>query len=106
MATHPVTLAEFDQVLSGHDTVIIDFWATWCPPCRAFGPIFDEASEKYPNVYFGKVDIDANQDLAAAQNIQSIPTVLVARNGAIVYKEPGALNADSLDKLIEESLKK
>lgn len=102
MATHEVTSANFKEVLAQNSTVLIDFWATWCPPCRAFGPIFEKASETHTDMYFGKVDIDKSQDLAAAAGIQAVPTLLIARNGQVVYKQAGALRASDLETLISK----
>ncbi|HEY3534112.1 MAG TPA: thioredoxin domain-containing protein [Pedococcus sp.] len=82
-------------------TVLVDFWAEWCVPCKRFGPVFEEASEKHSDIVFGKVDTEAEQALAAAANITSIPTLMAFRDGILVFAQPGALPAQSLEQVIE-----
>lgn len=103
MATHAVTSENFNEVIEGNDLVFVDFWATWCGPCRAFGPTFEAASEENPDIVFGKVDIDANQDLASAAGIQAVPTLMIAKQGQIIFKQAGALRAEDLDDLIAQA---
>ena len=103
MATHAVTSQDFNQVVESNDLVFVDFWATWCGPCRAFGPTFEAASEENPDIVFGKVDIDANQDLASAAGIQAVPTLMIAKQGQIIFKQAGALRAEDLDDLIAQA---
>ena len=103
MATHAVTSQDFNQVVESNDLVFVDFWATWCGPCRAFGPTFEKASEENPDVYFAKVDIDQNPDLASAAKVQAVPTLMVVKNQQIVFQQAGAVRASDLDALIEQA---
>ncbi len=103
MATHTLTSQDFESVITNNDLVFIDFWATWCGPCQAFGPIFEKASEEHPDIYFAKVDIDQNQDLATAAGIQAVPTLMIAKQGQIVFSQAGALRASDLDTLISQA---
>ena len=103
MATHAVTSQDFESVITNNDLVFIDFWATWCGPCQSFGPIFEKASEEHPDIYFAKVDIDQNQDLATAAGIQAVPTLMIAKQGQIVFNQAGALRTSDLDTLISQT---
>ena len=103
MATVQLNAQDFEKTITDNNLVFVDFWATWCGPCRAFGPTFVAASEENPDIVFGKVDIDANQDLASAAGIQAVPTLMIAKQGQIIFKQAGALRAEDLDDLIAQA---
>ena len=100
MATTELTAANFDEAITGNDIVVVDFWADWCGPCKMFAPTFEVASEKHPDVVFGKVDTEAEQALAGAAGIQSIPTLMVFREKVLVFNQAGALPAANFEELI------
>ena len=100
MTTRALTAADFEQTVLDNDIVLVDFWASWCGPCRMFAPVFEKASEQHTDIVFGKVDTEAEQSLAAAAQITSIPTLMAFRQGILVFSQPGALPAPALDDLI------
>ena len=101
MATVKLGGDSFNTTVTGPGIVLVDFWAAWCGPCRAFGPVFDAASREHPDIVFGKVDTDAESGLAGSLGIMSIPTLMAFRDGILVFSQPGALPAASLAKLID-----
>ena len=103
MATVELTGQNFESVVGGADMVLVDFWASWCGPCRMFAPVFDRASEKYSDAVFGKVDTDAETSLAQQFNISSIPTLMVIRDNIVLYAQPGALPEQALEELITKA---
>jgi thioredoxin reductase (NADPH)/thioredoxin 1 len=100
MATTTLGADNFEQTVTGSDIVLVDFWAAWCGPCRQFAPVFERASEQHPDIVFGKVDTEAEQALAAAAQITSIPTLMAFKKGHLVFSQPGALPAPVLEDLI------
>jgi len=101
MTTVDLTSETLPQMVGSSPIVLVDFWAEWCGPCRAFAPIYQEASEAHPDVVFGKVDTEAEQELAAAAGIQSIPTLMAFRDGILVFSQPGVQPRVALDKLLD-----
>ena len=102
MATQNMTGADFETTVADNPIVLVDFWAAWCGPCRAFAPTFEAASAKHGEIVFGKVDTESEKDLAQAARIRSIPTLMAFRDGILVYSQPGALRAADLDRLIDQ----
>jgi thioredoxin 1 len=103
MATVELTKDTFEQVVTGNDLVIVDFWAPWCAPCRAFAPTFEQASEQHADVVFAKVNTEEEQEVAGAFNIRSIPTLMVFREKVILYAEAGSLPAPALEQVITQA---
>ena len=101
MATITLTGDTFQDTALGDGIVLVDFWADWCMPCQMFGPVFEAASEKHPDIVFGKVDTEAEQGLAGSLNIRSIPTLMIFREGVLVFSQAGALPETTLEELIQ-----
>jgi len=100
MATVNLTADTFEQTVNDNGILLVDWWAAWCGPCRMFAPVFEAASEEHSDIAFGKVDTEAERDLAGAAGISSIPTLMAFRDGILVFSQPGALPAAALDELI------
>lgn len=103
MATLTLTKDNFKETIDNNDVVLIDFWASWCGPCKMFEPIYEEASEKYPDIVFAKVNTEEEQELAAMFQIRSIPTLMIFREQIVIFAQPGMLPASALEEVIQKA---
>ena len=100
MATINLSAENFERIITDNDIVFVDFWASWCGPCRMFAPVYEKAAAEHPDIVFAKVDTEAEQALAAAANITSIPTLMAFKGGTLVFSQPGALPAAALEQVV------
>jgi thioredoxin 1 len=101
--TVELTKENFDEKVGNDGMILLDFWASWCGPCQRFGPVYERAAERNPDLMFGKVDTEAQPELAGAFEIRSIPTLMIVRDGVVVFSQPGALPEAALDELIDKA---
>ncbi|WP_025274233.1 thioredoxin [Haloglycomyces albus] len=100
MATVELTKENFEEIITTKDMVLVDWWAEWCGPCKQFAPVYEKSSEDHEDIVFGKIDTEAQQELASAADIQSIPTLMAFREGILLYSNPGAIPSEALEDLI------
>jgi len=103
VATIELTKENFEQTVLDNPIVVVDFWASWCGPCKFFAPIFEEASEKYPDIVFGKVNTEEQPELAGAFQVRSIPTLMIFRDQIAIFSQPGALPQDALESILDQA---
>ena len=103
MATVEITKDNFQEIIDNNDFIVLDFWASWCGPCQGFAPVFEASSEKHPEIVFGKVNTEQEQELAAMFQIRSIPTLMIFRERVVIFSQPGALQGPQFDDLLERA---
>ncbi len=103
MSTQALSDANFNKVIEDNDLVVVDYWASWCGPCQSFAPVYEQASEKHPDIVFGKIDTESEQALAQAFQIRSIPTLMIFKEQIVIFSQPGTIPASALDELISKA---